>query len=163
MKICTKCQEEKPLDRFYVRYGVRGMTYKNPCKDCLLAKGKEWLAKNPDYKKQWLKRNPDKRWNYDHSPNANESRKRYQKSPEGKAKRYAAFTARYHIPETNMKHNARAAVRRAIKKGILPLVSSLTCSNCSNQAEHYHHYLGYDKENRLNVIPVCMNCHLVLG
>lgn len=163
-KVCTKCKEEKPLDRFHIRNGVRGTTYKNPCKDCTVATSKEWIARNPDYKKQWLEKNPDKRYNYDHTPSVTASRKKYQKSPEGKAKRYAAKKARYHTPENSMKHNARAAIKRAVKKGILPSVSTLICSNCNqSQAGHYHHYLGYEKENRLNVMPVCQPCHLVLG
>lgn len=55
--------------------------------------------------------------------------------------------------------NAHAAVYKAVRAGRLAPVNTLICTFCENQAKEYHHYLGYERENYLNVIPLCKKCH----
>lgn len=160
-KECTGCHIVKSLSE-YSLIKRSGKLY-TKCKQCVREQRKKWKEKNPDYHKKWRDENRERVRTYYHTPNVVAQREKYQKSPDGRLKRYLAKKARYHLPENEMKHNARAAIRRAIKKGILPKVNTLMCSNCKvNQAEHYHHHNGYDKEHRIDVIPVCQKCHLIL-
>jgi len=43
-------------------------------------------------------------------------------------------------------------------KRMLP-AKECKCHFCSEPANHYHHVSGYEGENALNVIPVCVKCH----
>ena len=58
-----------------------------------------------------------------------------------------------------LKQRANNAVQRAIRTGKLPNISSQACQQCGKTADDYHHPSGYDKENQLNVIPLCRPCH----
>lgn len=55
---------------------------------------------------------------------------------------------------------AHDAVYAAIKAGNLPHASDLLCEHCNkNRAEQYHHH-GYEPKNRLDVIALCVPCHI---
>ena len=54
---------------------------------------------------------------------------------------------------------SRAAVNKAVKCRRLPHASSVACVHCGKQACHYHHHRGYEFEHRLDVLPVCQECH----
>jgi hypothetical protein len=62
-------------------------------------------------------------------------------------------------------YDAHNAVRRAVAKGVLLPPNLLACVDCGhvwieNERRHeYDHYLGYDKENWLDVQSVCTTCH----
>ena len=58
---------------------------------------------------------------------------------------------------------ARAAVRWAVQLGRIPRASDLVCTDCGGPARHYDHHLGYAKEHRLDVQPVCTKCHGIRG
>lgn len=66
-------------------------------------------------------------------------------------------------PRHRPQASARTAVYRAIRKGILPLPSSLPCTDCghhdSDKRHEYDHFAGYNLENRLSVEVVCTTCH----
>jgi hypothetical protein len=55
---------------------------------------------------------------------------------------------------------AIAAVAKAVKKGILPLVKTLTCVDCGKLAEVYDHR---DYNKPLDVVPVCRSCNYRRG
>lgn len=55
---------------------------------------------------------------------------------------------------------ARAAVGYAVASGKIVSAKERKCSYCGNPAIHYHHHNGYSHKNRLDVIPLCKNCHL---
>jgi hypothetical protein len=63
------------------------------------------------------------------------------------------------------RNKARSAVRAAIVKGSLPHANTVPCHDCGcmwaeGQRRHeYDHYKGYERENRLEVQPVCKRCH----
>jgi len=57
------------------------------------------------------------------------------------------------------KEKAHSAVRVAIRDGKIKSAKTLKCAHCERQACDYHHYKGYDKEHRLDVIPLCRYCH----
>jgi hypothetical protein len=55
---------------------------------------------------------------------------------------------------------ARVAVGTAVRRGKLPVVSTMICCVCNEaQAEQWHHHNGYDKAHWLDVVPVCRECH----
>ena len=58
---------------------------------------------------------------------------------------------------------AHDAIYYARKIGKIPSPEALQCLECGNQAKEYHHHLGYAKENRLNVIPLCIPCHKAIS
>lgn len=55
--------------------------------------------------------------------------------------------------------NAHDAVKYQIRRGRLPRPADAQCVECGEQAQHYHHHLGYEREHRLHVLPVCAACH----
>lgn len=66
-KICTKCQTEKSLDRFYVHWGTRDARG-SWCRCCTVEQAKISTLNNPEKRRQtarkassrWRARNPDK-------------------------------------------------------------------------------------------------------
>jgi hypothetical protein len=57
-----------------------------------------------------------------------------------------------------MKMRARDAVYRAIKRGVLAVVTTLNCYDCGEPARWYDHYLGYEPQHWLDVQPTCHDC-----
>lgn len=58
------------------------------------------------------------------------------------------------------KTRARMAVRDAIWRSALPPAWTMVCGHCQEaQAAHWHHHNGYEHENRLDVIALCVACH----
>lgn len=56
--------------------------------------------------------------------------------------------------------SARYTVSVAVKKGVLPKVTSMLCVDCGVQAEHYDHR---DYNQPLVVHPVCRSCNAKRG
>lgn len=59
----------------------------------------------------------------------------------------------------NPARKARRTVCQAVETGTLPKAQTLTCINCGKTAREYHHHKGYEKQNWLEVVPVCRPCH----
>jgi len=74
-----------------------------------------------------------------------------------KSDKRKAILARYNAKNAE-KLKARSAVNHAIRDGKLPDPTTLRCE-CGKSAMEYHHHKGYDESNRLEVIPVCVECH----
>lgn len=54
---------------------------------------------------------------------------------------------------------ARIAVREAVRKGVL--VRPEICSRCGKPCiPHGHHHKGYEKKNWIEVIWLCLACHI---
>jgi len=54
---------------------------------------------------------------------------------------------------------ARAAVNSAVRAGKMVPAKFLHCVRCENEAAEYHHW-SYLPEHRLEVIPLCKQCHV---
>lgn len=152
MKTCVRCQQEKSFEAFPIAKRMRDGRG-SWCKECRLAymrtdrgramrkkygnseKGRRYML---DYSR--TEKCKKRQWEYRHSPQGIEMRRRRdtRKRPHAKA---------------------RYAVGDAVKAGKLPRVSTLPCLRCSNQAHEYHHWKGYEPENYLNVVPLCRPCH----
>ena len=70
-------------------------------------------------------------------------------------KRQKAARYRDNNPE---KERARKAVSDAVRRAVLPRVSSVQCAHCEKQAQTYHHW-SYLQEHHLDVVPLCRKCH----
>lgn len=137
-KKCSKCGEAKPLDEFHRnRKMPDGLQY--VCKTCRAEERRAYYAANREYQDEvnrtWRIANPEKVEQY-----------------------YARERAKY--PE---RVAARSEVNKAVKRGDFPPPSALVCDHCQEaQAEQWHHYLGYAPEHWLDVIAVCIPCHVEL-
>jgi len=86
--------------------------------------------------------------------------KKARKSGNAK-KTYLRATKKY-VAKNMHKILAAHGITKRVKRGKMPHPTTLECKNCKNKAIHYHHHLGYDGENRWKVIPLCMNCHMII-
>lgn len=162
-KKCSKCKEIKPFSEFY-KDARHKDGHQSQCKICFLEAQKSYRQseKGRAYQKSYQKR-------YEQSENGKERHKRadrkYRQTEKGKVLyRKLAKNARKENPE---KIEARKAVNHAIRVGRLPQPGSLLCHyylqkpDCEKQAKEYHHHKGYAPEHWLDVIPVCIKCHLL--
>lgn len=144
-KMCSNpdcpCENPQAINRFHKNSrNSNGLACR--CKTCVANYHRQYYLENiereRDQTKQWQKNNPQKlkAKNY----------RRNKKNPE--------------------KYKARSAVGRAVAKGEILSASNLLCEHrglaCKGEARQYHHYLGYSEEHQLDVIPVCIPCHLEL-
>lgn len=59
----------------------------------------------------------------------------------------------------NKYKEARTKLIMLLPRNKISKASTLQCINCENQAKQYHHHKGYDVENWLAVVPMCIACH----
>ena len=96
---------------------------------------------------------------YRQSEKGKAAQKRYKQSQKGKANHRKTNIRYYNLHPERVR--ARDAVKMAIRNGRLPRPNNFQCS-CSEQAEQYHHHKGYAQEHRLDVIPICKKCHIII-
>lgn len=164
-KICTGCGNEKPATAEYFHRsnqypdGLRHLckicrkktshNYYEENKERLLKEGAEWRKKNPDkVRAAWDRfevNNPDK---------VAKAKQDYSRT---RAAEIFQKTKRYREENPDI-YQAHLAVTGAVLSGRLPKVRTQSCVECSNQARHYHHW-SYLPEHRLDVKPLCLQCH----
>lgn len=133
MKICSQCNQAKPLAEFF-RCSRRKDGHQSDCKICHYEQCKAFFQTNKGRIAQ----------------------KRYNQTEKSKTAR-----KRYHIQHPEY-YKAYSVIRYAIKIGKLPHPTMLQCLYGNHLAQEYHHYLGYKPEHWLDVIPVCIKCHIKL-
>jgi hypothetical protein len=167
MKQCSSCKKWYPYDKFY-KNKAQPDGYANQCIVCYKASSRKYrtsplgLNTRQTYVDTYFADPQNcetdrlEQIRYQHSAKGQIVRQRYVQSPKGKATaRRRKQRSRIQHPE---RHQAREAVKYAVRSGKLPHPSTQTC-HCGNQAEHWHHHLGYAKEHRLSVTAVCRVCH----
>ena len=164
MKKCIGCKQIKPLDSFH-KQSTRKDGHRSICKQCRSIKSRseknKALGRKRNRKYRHTEKGKENRHEYQikyrtHG-DGRAANMRYQQSEKGKiTHRNSVYADRIRHPE---KAKARDAVNRAVRNGKLPPIRSLQCKICKTNARHYHHHKGYEKENQLNVIPVCIPCH----
>ncbi len=87
----------------------------------------------------------------------NKQNREYSHTENGR--RFSNLRQKRYKPKNKLKKQARNAVTCAVTVGKLHRPSVLQCHYCLEQARQYHHWHGYEKENWLDVVPVCMPCH----
>lgn len=146
-KQCRTCLQNKPLDAFPARKdspdGLR-----NECRECR-AKAQAERRTQPDLK---LRRKLQGRLFYE----------RHREEIKEKYRETLTRGKRAWIERNPDARRAHSAVGTAVKRGKMPKAPELTCVQCGAQASHYHHHHGYDRAHRLDVVPLCHTCHLVV-
>ena len=146
-KQCSKCKEIRHLNEFSKdKYRKDGHTCQ--CKICRISYAQSQKGKLATRKASQKYYRSIKGMAYHKQYRQTDSYKEsVSKSIQNIKRKHPRFTI------------ALNAVAYAIETNRLPKMSSLICCNCEMQAKHYHHIAGYDKENQLNVIPLCIKCH----
>lgn len=130
-KSCSKCKQIKPLSEFGKdRRKKNGL--RSRCKSCQKA--------------------------YRQTDKGKAGKKAYQQSERGKAVNRKIIAKRNARNPNYVK--AKNAVMIAIRAGRLPRADCFLCYYCQKPAQQYHHWHGYEPECWLDVIPVCIECHL---
>lgn len=149
-RTCIKCNKVKK------HYG-KGFCYK-----CYLAEyyqknkiridgiNKLYYLKNKErirlYNREYGKENRD---------HLKEVKKEWEENNKDKLRLYRQLKEKKH-PE---KIKARKRITYLVNKGKIPNIKTQICLGCGEKAESYHHYLGYNKENWNDIVPLCYKCH----
>jgi hypothetical protein len=177
MKQCSKCKEWKDESEFYRHKRQKdGLTAQ--CKECCnkaIAKyqstehgilvRKKAQAK---YKKSKKGKKVNRRYGQSEKGRQNYRRgsQKYRNSERGnhKVKEYkcsdiAKQKNKEYRMNNPMQTKARAAVSNAVADKKLPHISTRVCEICDKAADQYHHW-SYEPEHWLDVIPLCLQCHV---
>ena len=149
-KRCTKCGVTKSVDQYHKR--GNGKFYAH-CIEC----HRKWVSRNSSTessKKKRRERDKDRYWSDDGK--RRDYLKEWWSSDKGKDLEKGRYKDKY--AKNPEKFQAKSAVQRAIKKGLLPRASDLPCDECGKPATEFHHE-SYAVEHRLDVIPLCKMCH----
>lgn len=132
---CTKCGIVKPLTREHFYFRRDRMTWNGVCIECKLAYLKQWRAKNPDTVRSGLKH-----WATTHPEQVAAGNQRWKDTnPERHA----------------LSNRAKAAVNRAIRKGIL--IRPTACEKCGASCKPDGAHQDYSRP--LEVKWLCRGCH----
>lgn len=149
-KLCKKCNTVKPLntDHFY-KHKRDGWSYS--CKRCAANEQKERRT-SPEGKRYFIAWNQSEKGKQSHL----ESSKKYWSTEKGKS--YLKRAWKRAREKYTQQIKARAFVTGAIRsKKIKRPTHCLKCGvNCKPEA---HHYLGYARENWLDIQWLCTPCH----
>lgn len=171
LKVCVDCEQSKPVAQFSKnRNSKDGLN--SYCKPCASARYKVWReanqARRNEYMREWHQANLEHETAY--------KRKRYQ-SDEGYRRHVLEWAKAYrarNVDVVRQRHwqgkkargfrndltRAHTTVSRAVRRGVLPPAWSMVCDGCQEaQAAHWHHHKGYERQNWLNVISLCLDCH----
>lgn len=176
MKLCCRCNTEKPLEMFVKSSRSKG-GYGSRCKACHCEISKKSAKEN-----QQSRKDSSDRYYANHKKECSERSKSWQKSNpvavkeiRKRARIKNAESIRKYVSEFGVanqrkmrlkypeKFKARNFVNNNIAKGRLERAKNLTCAHCGKQASDYHHHNGYSREHWLDVIPLCRPCHVMAG
>lgn len=176
MKICADCKTEKSASEFHPRRNRKGgKGLRSYCKVCEKVRRRKQYVENPEKyiacSRAWQEANKE-RWNeyrhrYERSPEGRARRKRYQESEYGKKtmRAYQKSDTRRAVAKAWRQRNREKAqaiwhVWKAVKDG--RLIRPSICERCGQESInklHGHHHKGYAPEHRLDVIWLCIPCH----
>ena len=131
MKICFKCNIEKPLSEFYKHSEMKD-GHLNKCKEC---------AKN-DTRKEY-RNNVEERREYEKKRNSTQERKDAAREKQ-----------RLHRANNPEKYKARTAVGNALRD---KRIFKKPCEYCGSEERVQGHHKDYSKP--LEVTWVCFQCH----
>lgn len=149
-KQCSRCKEIKQASEYYKDKNRKDGLYcwcKTCKRDCCQSPAGKASQKKSNTRRYQANREKVRKYNAE-----------YDRTPKGRAsQRKRAAKHRLKNPNQNKAGNK---VKIAVRGGILPSVKTMKCRECPNQAKEYHHYLGYDEVHWLDVIPLCIPCHI---
>lgn len=157
LRRCTKCGQEYPAtpDYFYKRGGKRhGL--ESICKKCRSVQNE---ANRRTEHGLALNRARALRYFYK-AMETEEGRNRITQTTK-RYRRGETFkeSHRRYLKEHQEHVKAVNAVNDAVYRGKIPAANTLICKRCGNPAEQYHHW-SYLPEHRLDVEPLCRDCHV---
>lgn len=162
MKICNTCKQSKPLNEFSKRTASKdGLSYK--CKQCTIDYCKQWRSNNPSYHQRWHTANAEKVckqskvYYTDNKKGIKERNKQYKRDNAKSILEYQR-NRRALYPK---QHKANGIINNMVQRGHMQPASTHIClwHNCKEKADDYHHYLGYEKQYRRDVVPLCRLHH----
>lgn len=150
MKKCFKCNEVKPLSKFY-KHKKMSDGHVNKCKECNKIDVRNNRAKRSDYYREY------DAWRLKNQPQVKERHKAYRKTDSGnEAMRESRDRWSLRNPE---KRAAHVILGNAIKSGKVKKPTS--CSKCMkfmrSRILHGHHF---DYTKPLEVEWLCVYCHI---
>lgn len=146
-KKCKRCGIEKNTGGFHRCYDGFRATCKECRKEDTRAKERKNVrrrqryAEDPSYRAYRLRESKES--------------KRTEAGRRGRIRGAAKHRARY--PD---KAKARDVVGNAVKLGKLKPAKCFKCAYCDVVAVQWHHHNGYSVEAQLDVVPVCLTCHV---
>lgn len=151
-KMCTACQQEKPLDDF-PRNAKRPDGRYSMCKACKNQRGRERHASRPDRapsktpaaRREWRRNNPDI---------VSAQRKRYR----GRYPERLNAESRVWMRKNPEKHTAHSTLYAAVTAG--KIARPDRCSICNRECKPDGHHEDYTRP--LDVIWLCQRCHAQL-
>jgi hypothetical protein len=147
MKVCFKCNVEKPLSEYYKHSQMKD-GHVNKCKECNKKDVRTNYRDNIDYYKDYEKSRAM-------LPHRVKSREDYTKTENGK-KSKAKSTKRYRTENSN-KSKAHSLVNNAIRDG--RITKKGFCESCGDTKKRLHaHHDDYAKP--LDVRFLCPQCHV---
>lgn len=140
MKVCNKssCPHKnrpQPISEFREDKRYNG-GHRHQCKICERITSQEWSKTERGKKKTKARQS------------------KYRKTEKGKATQKRMWKNR-----DRQKYLARTYLNKRIYRGQFPPARNFECKICGGQATEYHHYMGYKRENWMNVLPLCKSCH----
>lgn len=138
-KRCIGCKQTMSIYCFSTDV-IRGDGLRPICKECRRKASRDWQNKNKD------------------------AVRRYIKDYQARNKEVIAQRTKKYRQDHPDRYAATNAVWSAILTGKLPKASEHPCANpkCTNHANQYHH-ASYEPEHWLDVIPLCVSCHVKVG
>ena len=146
MKICTKCDEVKPLDEFHKDKRAKD-GYRGDCKVCKNAQTRQWVIDHRERKAA-----TDKQWKQSHPERVKATDKRWRLE---NLEAVAVSSAEYRVANP-LKIKAHYAVKNAITAGKLTRPDN--CSECNATGTIQAHHDDYTKP--LEVMWLCQTCHI---
>lgn len=145
MKICFKCNIEKPLTDYY-RHKKMQDGHLNKCKECTKKDVHKHRDENIEKVRAYDRDRPNK---------IDRSNKQciYLKTEKGKEVRYKS-TVNYR-EKYPLKYKATCAVGNAVRDG--RIIRPKTCSKCNKECKPHAHHDDYSKP--LSVRWLCVRCH----
>ena len=163
-KTCSICKVKKPISKVHKQSRSKN-GYRGKCKECRKSNAKtpENKAKaqnrNQKYRKTENGRTIRSNYQVEYRENGpgRDIQRRYDQSEQGKER--SRINSRVYRARWPEKSAAHAAVSSLVHQGKIPRARDLRCHKCEEPADSYHHHLGYEKEHRLDIIPLCYSCH----
>jgi hypothetical protein len=154
LKVCTKCDKEKPIDMFRVAH--------NACKECQRLTHAEWRSNNREKARaasnNWKKNNPEKaaEWQNNNREKTVIAAAKYYRNNKTKAIQSTRTRQVLNKERYAVMIKARGALHNALLYS--RLIKPVVCEHCRVESDKLHgHHTDYSKP--LEVIWLCTKCH----
>jgi len=153
MKICFKCEAEKPLTDFY-KHPSMPDGHVNKCKEC----NKKDVRDNRELKLEYYQNADRNRPNREERNQRNIERTRVKYHSDSNYKEKILDTKQKWAERNPLKRKAQYSATNAVRDGKLERKTS--CEHCgTDEKKLQKHHWSYLEEHWLDVIWLCTKCH----